>query len=48
MTKVYCNFINCIYNINEECNKDIIYLDERVEDIFIGCPDAEWENEVEE
>lgn len=48
MTMVYCGFIDCIYNKDKECNKDEIYLDELVEDIIIGCPDAEWESEVEE
>lgn len=48
-TKVYCNFTICIYNNNEECSKDIIHLDERVDDIFVGCPDAEWiKDEVKE
>lgn len=48
MTMVYCGFTDCIYNKNGECDKDKIYLDELVEDIYIGCPNAEWECEVEE
>ena len=46
MTMVYCGFTDCIHNKDKECNKDEIYLDEQVEDIIIGCPDAE--SEVEE
>ena len=48
-TKVYCGFTDCIYNKDEECTKDTIFLYEEVEDIFIGCPDAVCEeSEVEE
>lgn len=53
MVKVFCDFIDCLYNEHAECNKEEIYLDDRVNDIFIGCPDAEWSaydcmnNEVE-
>lgn len=47
--KIYCDFTICIYNNNGKCSKDVIHLDERVDDIFVGCPDAEWvEDEVEE
>lgn len=48
MTIVICGFTDCIYNKDKECNKDKIYLDELVADINIGCPDAEWESEVDE
>lgn len=47
MTKVLCDFRKCIYNHNGVCTKEVIDLDERVEDIFIGCPDAEWEAETD-
>lgn len=43
MSKVLCGFRECIYNQDRVCTKDVINLDERVEDIFVGCPDTEWE-----
>lgn len=54
MTKVLCGFKNCIfikdYDPNEDvgvCSKEEIVLDERVEDVFIGCPNAEWKGDIE-
>jgi len=44
ITIVHCDFTDCIYNIDGKCSKKEIYLDNRVNDIFTGCPDAEWEN----
>lgn len=48
MTKVLCDFRKCVYNQNKVCTKEIINLDERVKNIFVGCPDAEWEAEVDD
>ncbi len=48
MTLVHCEFTDCIYNKDKLCDKETICLDENVADINIGCPDAEWEREVEE
>lgn len=45
--KVLCSFLECFYNENGICAKEFIDLDERVEDIFIGCPDAEWKDGIE-
>lgn len=47
MTKVLCDFRECIYNQDGICTKEVIELDERVEDILVGCPDAEWEGDDE-
>ena len=44
ITIVHCDFADCIYNINGKCSKKEICLDNRVDDIFVGCPDAEWED----
>lgn len=44
---VLCGFKKCVYNQNGVCMKEVIHLDERVEDIFVGCPDAEWKDGVE-
>ena len=44
ITAVRCDFADCIYNVGGKCSKKEIYLDNRVDDIFIGCPDAEWED----
>lgn len=44
ITVVHCDFTDCTYNIDGKCSKKEICLDNRVDDIFIGCPDAEWEN----
>lgn len=44
ITVVYCDFTDCIYNIDGKCSKKVICLDNRVDDIFVGCPDAEWED----
>ncbi len=46
-TEVLCDFKRCIYNQNGVCTKEVIDLDERVEDVFIGCPDAEWKEGIE-
>lgn len=43
MTRVLCEFKECIYNQDNECIKDEIWLDEHVSNIDVGCPDAEWE-----
>ena len=49
MTRVFCDFKECIYNKDDECTKDDIWLDEYVSNIDIGCPDAVWEeSEAEE
>ena len=45
MTTVHCAYEECIYNQDTECTKDEIYLDDSVEDILVGCPDAESEAE---
>ena len=45
MTRVFCEFKECIYNKDDECTKDDIWLDENVSNIDIGCPDAVWEVE---
>ena len=47
MTKVLCDFKRCIYNQSGICTKEVIDLDERVEEVFIGCPDAEWKGDIE-
>lgn len=47
MTKVLCDFKKCIYNRNGVCTKEVIDLDERVEDVFVGCPDSEWKGGTE-
>ena len=54
MTKVLCSFRECVfikdYDSDEEigiCSKEEIVLDEAVEDICVGCPDAEWEGDTE-
>lgn len=47
MTKVLCGFRICIYNQSGVCTKEVIDLDERVEDLIVGCPDAEWEDGTE-
>lgn len=52
MTKVYCNFKECHYisqwaDTMGICIKDEIILDDAVEAIMFGCPDAEWNYEVE-
>ena len=54
MTKVLCGFKECVfikdYDPNEGvgiCSKEEIVLDERVEDIFVGCPDTKWTGYVE-
>lgn len=44
ITAVRCDFADCIYNVGGKCSKKEIYLDNRVDDIFVGCPDAEWED----
>lgn len=56
MTDVYCTFKNCIYWKKDTenswdigiCTKDFILLDDAVNDIMFGCPDAEWIDEEEE
>ena len=47
MTKVLCSFRECTYNQNGACTKEVIDLDTRVEDVFVGCPDSEWEDNIE-
>lgn len=42
MTDVLCDFDECNFYKGGHCTKDKIYLDERVNDIYVGCPDAEW------
>lgn len=55
MTYVMCTYYDCIHNrrwdSEEEygvCCKKIITLDDRVGNIFCGCPDSEWVNKDEE
>ena len=54
MTRVICTFHQCkhLTDIDDEgygiCGKEEITLDERVDNIFVGCPDAEWNTEEEE
>jgi len=48
MAKVKCTFEECLFNENGICQKEEIELDSRVLNIDCGCPDAEWEDEVEE
>ena len=50
MVEVYCTFDECIYyKVHDEdygtCTKDHITLDERVQNILYGCPDAEWDEQ---
>ena len=51
MTKVLCTYFECLYNehTNESdygiCKKEIIVLDEEVDNVFIGCPCAIWKDE---
>ena len=52
-TTVYCTFMECkhIKYLDENgcgiCGKDEITLDDGVDSIMYGCPDAEWDKEVE-
>ena len=55
MTKVFCGFQECIFckewdkeNLEGVCTKDCIHLDNEIENIYVGCPDAEWEDEEED
>lgn len=53
MTKVICSYVDCKYLKDVDggygiCGKDEITLDEAVDMIFVGCPDAEAWDEVEE
>lgn len=47
MTRVICGFDGCKYWTKGEylgiCMKNEIILDEAVDGIFVGCPDAEWD-----
>lgn len=44
ITVIHCDFTDCVYNIDGKCSKKEICLDNRVDDVFVGCPDAEWED----
>lgn len=49
MTTVRCSFDRCIYydpagdGYLGICQRDEIILDDAVQEILCGCPDAEWE-----
>lgn len=55
MTYVFCGFKECTFCqdwIEEEqvgiCTNKCIILDNRVDDIFIGCPNAIWKDTEED
>lgn len=44
-TLVRCEFNDCTWHKDGICGKDEIWLDERVANREVGCPDADWEED---
>lgn len=48
MTRVLCGYADCKYYKHQyedvgECQREEILLDDNVDSVYVGCPDAEWE-----